>query len=75
MKRLFLGRWWHWLILVISIVLLWLAGERKMHVIHFNFFVCMLFTGTLIGVVCFVRGTAPGEQVTRDPVVDDTKTD
>lgn len=75
MNRLFLGKWWHWAILVIIVGLMWFAGERKMHVIHFNFFVSMLFLGTLVALVVIVRGTDPQEQVTRDPIVDDSKPD
>lgn len=72
MKQWFLGKWWHWLILLAAVPLMWLAGTEKMHVIHFNLFVAGLLIGTLIVVICIVRGTPAGEQVTRDPLEDDS---
>ena len=75
MKWLFLGKWWHWGILLLTAALMWLAGLNKMHVIHFNFFVVLLLVGTFVGLVCIVRFTRPGEQVTRDHIVDDEPSD
>ncbi len=72
MKQLFLGKWWHWAILALAVLLMWLAGQQKMHVIHFNLFVGLLFFGTLAGVVWIVLGTGSDEQVTRDPIQDDS---
>ena len=72
MKWLFLGKWWHWAILLITAALMWVAGLNKMHVIHFNVFVSLLLVGTFVGIVCIVRFTKPGEQVTRDRIVDDS---
>jgi len=71
MNHIFLGKWWHWLILVVSVLLMWSAGSQKMHVIHFNAFVLLLITGTVIAVFCIVHGTQSGEQVTRDPLKDE----
>ncbi len=75
MNQVFLGKWWHWGILLIIVGLMWLAGQQKMHVIHFNLFVSALIIGTLVGVVWIVRGTDPQHQVTRDVIVDDSKAD
>ena len=66
MSRIFLGRWWHWGILVASVAALWLAGEKRMHVIHFNTFVLSLLAVTAIVIAILVARTRPGEQVTRD---------
>ncbi len=66
MKEIFLGKWWHWLILVVVAGLFWMTGLMRMHVIHFNTFVALLLVGTLIIVLAVVLGTKPGEQVTRD---------
>jgi Mn2+/Fe2+ NRAMP family transporter len=68
MSRIFLGRWWHWGILVASVAVFWLAGEERMHVIHFNAFILSLFVATAIVVAIVVARTRPGEQVTRDPL-------
>jgi hypothetical protein len=67
-SRIFLGRWWHWGILVASVAALWLAGEKRMHVIHFNAFILSLLVVTAIVVAFLVARTRPGEQVTRDPL-------
>ena len=68
MNRIFLGRWWHWVILVASVVALWLAGEERMHVIHFNTFILSLLVGTAIVIALLVAKVRPGEQITRDPL-------
>jgi len=71
MKQLFLGVWWHWVILLASVVLMWLAGENKLHVTHFNWFVGLVLLTTIVCVISVVRGTKCGQQVTRDPIEDD----
>ena len=68
MNRIFLGRWWHWGILIASVAALWLAGENRMHVIHFNAFILSLLGVTAIMVAVLIFRTRPGEQVTRDPL-------
>jgi hypothetical protein len=65
-SRIFLGRWWHWGILIASVATLWLAGENRMHVIHFNAFILTLLVVTAIVIALLVAGTRPGERVTRD---------
>jgi hypothetical protein len=65
-SRIFLGRWWHWGILVASVAALWVAGEKRMHVIHFNTFILSLLAITAIVVAILVARTRPGEQVTRE---------
>jgi Mn2+/Fe2+ NRAMP family transporter len=67
-SRIFLGRWWHWGILVASVAVLWLAGDKRMHVIHFNTFILSLLVVTAVVVAVLVARTRPGEQVTRDPL-------
>jgi Mn2+/Fe2+ NRAMP family transporter len=66
MTRIFLGKWWHWGLLVVVTVLLWLAGERRLHVVEFNTFVLALLVGVALVVVAVLARTKPGEQVTRD---------
>jgi hypothetical protein len=67
-SRIFLGRWWHWAILVVGAALLWAAGSERMHVIHFNTFVLSVLGVTALVLGAVIRGTRPGEQVTRDPL-------
>ena len=66
MSRIFLGKWWHWGILVASVAALWVAGEKRMHVIHFNAFILSLLVVTAIVVAFLIARTRPGERVTRD---------
>lgn len=66
MSRLFLGKWWHWLLLAVFTALLWQAGLFKMHVIQFNSFVSALLVGTTIGLLIMIYGTRRGEQITRE---------
>ncbi len=66
MTRVFLGKWWHWAIVVAITALLWLAGDRRMHVVEFNTFVLLLLGGAAMVVTAVLAGTRPGEQVTRD---------
>ena len=68
MSRIFLGRWWHWGILVASVVALWFAGEKRMHVIHFNAFILSMLVVTAILIALLIAKTRPGEQITRDPL-------
>jgi hypothetical protein len=71
MSAIFLGRWWHWAILIVVCGLLWLAGSQRLHVIHFNVFISCLIAGTAAIVVVLLAGTRPGEQVTRDKLDDE----
>ena len=66
MSRIFLGRWWHWAILAASVAALWVAGAKRMHVIHFNAFILSLLCVTAIVIAILIARTRPGEQVTRD---------
>lgn len=66
MSRIFLGKWWHWCLLVAGVVALWIAGENRMHVIHFNTFILSLLLMVAIVVAILVAGTRRGEQVTRE---------
>lgn len=66
MSRIFLGRWWHWGILIASVAALWFAGAKRMHVIHFNAFIVSLLVVTAIVVAFLIARTRPGEQVTRE---------
>lgn len=71
MSRFFLGKWWHWAMLVACVGALWLAGHEKAHVVHFNAFVLSLLACTAVVVAVIIAGTRPGEQVTREPLASD----
>ena len=66
MSRIFLGKWWHWGVLAASVAALWVAGAKRMHVIHFNAFILSLLCVTAIVIAILLARTRPGEQVTRD---------
>jgi len=68
MGQVFLGKWWHWLILVVAIGLLWKVGNTKLHVIEFNTFIMLLLAGTVASLLLIIFGTRRGVQVTRDPL-------
>lgn len=72
MKRIFLGKWWHWVLLVLLILLLWQVGQDKWHVIRFNWFLIALIVGTVVSLLAIIYTTKPGEQITRE-VLDDTE--
>jgi len=67
-NRIFLGRWWHWAILAASVGALWIAGDKRMHVIHFNAFILSLLLVTAIVLAILIARTHPGERITRDPL-------
>ena len=73
MSRLFLGKWWHWAMLVACVGALWLAGHEKLHVVHFNAFVLSLLAGAAVVVAVLIAGTRPGERVTREPLAGDAE--
>lgn len=65
MRDIFLGKPWHWGLLVAVSALLWWTGSAKLHVIHFNVFILALLAGSLAVILLVVHTTKPGEQVTR----------
>jgi hypothetical protein len=69
--KIFLGKLWHWALLVVATALLWLAGSNRFHVIEFNWFIISLLVGTVVLLLCILRFTRPGEQVTRDRILED----
>lgn len=68
--KIFLGKLWHWALLVLATALLWYAGSNRLHVIEFNWFVIAMLIGTIAGLLCILWFTRPGEQVTRDRIVE-----
>ena len=71
MKRVFLGPWVHWLILIVLIGAGWFFGLQRLHVIQFNPFIIGLILLTVGMLLLVLKSSPPGEQVTRDPVEED----
>ena len=71
MKRVFLGPWVHWLILIVLIAAGWSTGIARLHVIEFNPFILGLIALTVGVIVLVLKTSKPGQQVTRDPVEED----
>ena len=71
MKRVFLGPWVHWLILIVLIAAGWSTGIARLHVIKFNPFILGLIALTVGVIVLVLKTSKPGQQVTRDPVEED----
>lgn len=69
MRRIFLGKWFHWLLLVLVIGLGAAVGDQKLHVTDFNAFLSLLTIAATVMVILVIWTTRPGEQVTRDPLI------
>ena len=67
--RIFLGKPWHWALIIIAAALLWFCGSKRLHVIEFNIFVMALLAGTALAVLALIWFHHPGEQVTRDKLI------
>jgi hypothetical protein len=67
--KIFLGKPWHWAMLIAIAGLFWFCGTRRLHVIEFNLFIAAMLAGTTIAVLAVVWFHRPGEQVTRDVLV------
>ena len=67
--NIFLGKFWHWVLIFAAAGLLWFCGAKRLHVIEFNLFVISMIVGTALAVLAVVRFHKTGEQVTRDPLV------
>ena len=71
MSRVFLGKPLHWAVLVALIILGWVTGRARLHVIEFNTFILGLLAVTVVAVLLVLATSRPGEQVTRDPLEPD----
>ena len=67
--RIFLGKPWHWVLLVVAAGLLWYCGSKRLHVIEFNLFILAMLIGTAASVLAIIWFHQEGEQVTRDALV------
>ena len=69
MKGFFLGKTWHWAVLVVAAALLWYCGSKRLHVIEFNWFIIAMLFGTAVAVFAIIRLHRGGEQVTREALL------
>ena len=68
MSRIFLGRPFHWAILVLLILAGWLTGRERLHVIEFNTFIIALLLIAVVAILGILATSRPDERVTRDPL-------
>ncbi|MEJ2624494.1 MAG: hypothetical protein P8Z80_08130 [Pseudolabrys sp.] len=71
MSQIFLGKPLHWLLLVLVCAGLWVAGDERLHLIHFDAFIVALLAVTAVCVLIVLRGYRPGECITRDAILPD----
>lgn len=71
MSNFFLGKPLHWLLLVVAWAALWYAGDLRLHLIHFDGFIVALLAATAVCVFIVLKGTKPGERITRDEILPD----
>ena len=69
MEQIFLGKAWHWVLILLAGGLLWYCGDNRLHVIEFNLFIIAMLVGTACALLAIVFLHREGEQVTRDPLV------
>jgi len=68
MASIFLGKPWHWGLLVASYVALGLVGVRYLHTHAFNLFTAICLGIGLAVVAAVVFTHRPGDRVTREPI-------
>ncbi len=71
MRDIFLGKPWHWALVVLVAALMAWAGSARTHVIQFNAFLIALVIGSLLIVLLILKTHRSGEQVTREPLLPD----
>jgi len=71
MSNLFLGKSLHWLLLIVVCAGLWYAGDMRLHLIHFDAFIVALLAISALCVFIVLKGTKPGELITRDEILPD----
>ncbi|MEM7407098.1 MAG: hypothetical protein AAF458_17500 [Pseudomonadota bacterium] len=69
MNSVFLGKAWHWALIVLASGLLWFCGSKRLHVIEFNWFIIAMLLGTGAAIFAIVYLHRSGDQITREPLV------
>lgn len=68
MADIFIGKAWHWGLLVLAFVLLGVVGVFYMHTYAFNTFTTICLAIGLVVVLAVVLTHKPGERITREPI-------
>lgn len=68
MSRVFLGKPFHWALIVVLIAAGWITGRQRLHVIEFNVFIIGLLVVSAITVLAVLLTSRTDERVTRDPL-------
>ncbi len=71
MRRVFLGKPFHWLLLVAMIVPLIWMGYLHLHVSQFNTYIVLLLLLVALLLALILVPHKHGEQITREPLTDD----
>ena len=70
MRNVFLGKPFHWLVLVAIATILWWMGDGLLQTRNFNLFLAIVFGVSTVAVIAIRLTYRPGDRVTRDPFDD-----
>ncbi len=70
MAEIFLGKPWHWGLLIAVSLVLALVGVQYLHTSDFNVFAAISLAVGAIMVCAVVFSYRPGDRVTREPIED-----
>jgi hypothetical protein len=70
MASIFLGKAWHWGLLVLAFAALAVVGDSYLHTHAFNTFSFICLAIGLVAVAAVVLTHKPGDRVTREPLDD-----
>jgi hypothetical protein len=68
MADIFIGKAWHWALLVIAFVVLGVVGKFYLHTYAFNTFTTICLAIGVVVVLSVVLTYKPGDRITREPL-------
>ena len=71
MAEIFLGKPWHWALLIVLAIVLWIVGENHLHTSNFNPFTAITFGLGVLSMVAIIATHRESDKVTRDPLEED----
>ena len=71
MKKLFVGKPLHWLLIAIVLAVLYWLGSIQLHRLNYTAFLFALLGLAVASIAIVIVTTRRGEQVTREPFEDD----
>ncbi|MEM7424318.1 MAG: hypothetical protein AAF334_11400 [Pseudomonadota bacterium] len=71
MTRVFLGPWFHWVVVAVLAGLGWWSGLLRLHVTSFNLFIGLLVAVSVGTLVWVLATSSPGDRVTREAIRED----